>query len=172
MRFTEPVHDYYVVANVQTVKTKEQGRQFKVLYHAFHKLFEVNRILGGGAPLVRSRGIEREFIMQVRNTKPTPANTDQKQSAAAATAPVTVSESGLPTAPFTFAELHRYATQLFELTKARFRNYRVTRADPAFPRAASAAAAVDGTAPPELWPEEANSKLLTEWLLKVRTVFQ
>ena len=40
--------------------------QAKLLYHAFHKLFELKRILGTYNPLVRLPEEEREFVMDMR----------------------------------------------------------------------------------------------------------
>lgn len=40
------------------------------MYHAYHKMFELQRILLGGCPMVALEGQEREEVLQIRLRRP------------------------------------------------------------------------------------------------------
>lgn len=52
------------------LEPEKAGQLSKLLYHAHHKLLELNRILEGGCPQVVLTGAEREKVMQLRLQRP------------------------------------------------------------------------------------------------------
>lgn len=46
----------------------------KLLYHAYHKVFELRRILAGGQPIVALVGEEHKFVMTLRHSPPSCAS--------------------------------------------------------------------------------------------------
>mmetsp|Transcript_16797 Transcript_16797/g.47978 ORF Transcript_16797/g.47978 Transcript_16797/m.47978 type:complete len:638 (+) Transcript_16797:51-1964(+) len=58
-------------------------RVSKCLYHAYHKLFELRRILAGGDPAVALHGEEREFVLDLRARPPESLQAAQSSIASA-----------------------------------------------------------------------------------------
>lgn len=51
------------------------GKRFsKLLYHAYHKIFELRRVLQGAEPAVALTGSERDFVMELRLRPPASAH--------------------------------------------------------------------------------------------------
>eukprot|EP00455_Lapot_gusevi_P045950 TRINITY_DN5961_c0_g1_i4.p1 TRINITY_DN5961_c0_g1~~TRINITY_DN5961_c0_g1_i4.p1 ORF type:complete len:202 (+),score=55.68 TRINITY_DN5961_c0_g1_i4:85-606(+) len=62
------IHQYFgfIMDRFHRIGKHGKERANKLLYHAFHKMFDLKRLLRGVPPRVVSTGAEREFIMHIR----------------------------------------------------------------------------------------------------------
>jgi len=63
-----------VSAGVCSLPSDALRRIGKLLYHAYHKVFELRRILAGGQPIVELVGEEHRFVMNLRLSPPSCAS--------------------------------------------------------------------------------------------------